>query len=137
MPESLSLHRIASKRLQQAVALARCLRYTGGMMSSADSVNPPVVATGATLPALREAVRHALQRVEQGERDSLEGLKSALCAFVAGLRAEGVSKEDAAQTVASMIREPTGPHGSLLPDPARDALVELATHWCAGEFASD
>ena len=107
------------------------------MTGSAESLNPPAAATTPTLSTLREAVREALKRVEQGERDSLEGLKSALCAFVAGLRAEGVSREEAAETVAAMIREPAGTQGTLLPEPARDALVELSTHWCAGEFASD
>ena len=89
------------------------------------------------MPTLRAAVRSALQRVEQGERDSLDGLKSALCAFVAALRAEGVTKEEAAQTVAALIREPTGTQGTLLLEPAREALVELSTHWCAGEFANE
>ena len=96
-----------------------------------------MTASSSQILALREAVRSALQRVEQGERDSLDGLKSALCAFVAALRANGASKADAAQTVAALIREPTGAQGALLLEPARDALVELSTHWCAGEFATD
>ena len=90
-----------------------------------------------TSAALRAQVVSALQRVEQGERDSLEGLRAALCAFVSALRAEGVSREDATRAVTKLIMQPASPLGeSALVAPAREALIELSTHWCAEEFKS-
>ena len=86
----------------------------------------------------RAFVIKALQRVEQGERDSLEELRSALCSYVGALRAEGADKDTAIRTVAELIMTPIDPDGeSNLRPPAREALVELSTHWCAEEFRSD
>lgn len=83
----------------------------------------------------RTYVINALRRVEQGERDSLEELRSALCSFVGALRAEGFDKTRATQVVAELIMTPTEPAGETnLQAPAREALVELSTHWCAEEF---
>ena len=93
------------------------------------------VSTSATE---RAYVIKALQRVEQGERDSLEELKSALCAYIGALRAEGADKDAATRAVAEVIMTPASPEGeSNLRPPAREALVELSTHWCAEEFKSD
>lgn len=85
--------------------------------------------------ARRPPVLLALQMVEEGERDSLEQLREALCGFVSALRKEGVSREGAVGMVADIIRKPAGPDGGRLYGPAREALVELSTHWCAGEYA--
>lgn len=83
----------------------------------------------------RSYVVSALRRVEQGERDSLEELRSALCSFVSALRAEGFDKTRATQVVVELIMTPTEPAGETnLQAPAREALVELSTHWCAEEF---
>ena len=83
----------------------------------------------------RSHVIKALQRVEQGERDSLEDLRQALCSFVGALRAEGVEKDAAIRAVADLIMTPASPEGdSNLRPPAREALIELSTHWCAEEF---
>ena len=93
------------------------------------------VTTSATERAF---VIKALHRVEQGERDSLEELRSALCSYVGALRAEGADKDAAIRAVAELIMTPVGPDGeSNLRPPAREALVELSTHWCAEEFRSD
>jgi hypothetical protein len=86
----------------------------------------------------RTYVVRALQRVEQGERDSLEELRSALCAFVSALRLEGADKDTATRVVTELIMTPASPAGeSNLRAPAREALIELATHWCAEQFSSD
>ena len=86
----------------------------------------------------RTHVVNALRRVEQGERDSLDELRSALCSFVGALRSEGVDRERATRIVADLIRTPTEPAGETnLQAPAREALVELSTHWCTEEFGSD
>ena len=91
--------------------------------------------TPRTSASERTYVINALRRVEQGERDSLEELRSALCGFVAALRAEGFDKTRATQVVAELIMTPTEPAGETnLQAPAREALVELSTHWCAEEF---
>ncbi len=83
----------------------------------------------------RSLVIKALRRVEQGERDSLEELRSALCSFVGALRSEGVDKETATQAVVELIMTPASPEGeSNLRPPAREALIELSAHWCAEEF---
>ena len=85
----------------------------------------------------RAHVIKALQRVEQGERDSLDELRSALCTYVGAMRAEGFDKETAIRAVAELIMTPASPVGeSNLRAPAREALVELSTHWCADEFDS-
>ena len=55
--------------------------------------------TPRTSASERTYVINALRRVEQGERDSLEELRSALCGFVAALRAEGFDKTRATQVV--------------------------------------
>lgn len=86
----------------------------------------------------RTYVIDALRRVEQGERDSLDELRSALCSFVGALRAEGVDKDQATRIVSEIIMTPTEPAGETnLQAPAREALVELSAHWCAEEFGSD
>lgn len=86
----------------------------------------------------RAYVVNALRRVEQGERDSLDELRSALCSFVGALRAEGIDKDEATRIVGELIMTPTEPAGETnLQAPAREALVELSTHWCAEEYGSD
>lgn len=86
----------------------------------------------------RTQVIAALQRVEQGERDSLEGLRSALCSYVGALRAEGVDRDAAIRLVAELIMVPASPDGEAnLRYPAREALVELSTDWCAEQFRSE
>lgn len=92
-----------------------------------------------TTPSIERAhVITALQRVEQGERDSLDELRSALCPFVGAMRATGVDKETVIRIVSELIMTPASPAGeSNLRAPAREALVELSSHWCADEFDSD
>jgi hypothetical protein len=85
---------------------------------------------------LRARVVDALARIEMGERDSLDGLQVALCAFVGALRAEGASAAEVAARVRELVAAPAAPHAHpLLPPTVRGALVELAEEWCAAEYA--
>ena len=77
----------------------------------------------------------ALRRVEEGERDSLDGLRDALCAFIGALRDEGKSRTEAIGAVSELITSvPDAESASLLSPIAREALVQLSTHWCNEEF---
>ena len=83
----------------------------------------------------RAGVITALSRMERGERDSLDALREALCTFVSALKAEGVSRDEALEAVRHVISEPASVEGTFrLPAPAREALIELSTHWCAEEY---
>ncbi len=92
--------------------------------------------SGSKLTEARRGVALALASVELGERNALEGLRQALCSFVVALREGGGSKEDAIAAVKALMAEPAtlGGATTLLP-PAREALVELSTYWCAQEYA--
>lgn len=101
-------------------------RNTGG---SAGRAHSEAIATG------RERVVAALRGVEQGERESLDKLRSAICEFISALRTVGTAREEVASIVADLIKTPGDPEGGTrLPGPAREALVELSLHWCAEEL---
>jgi hypothetical protein len=83
----------------------------------------------------RAGVVTALARMERGERDSLDVLRDALCSYVTALKAEGASRDDALEAVRQVISEPATVEGTFrLLAPAREALIELSTHWCAEEY---
>jgi hypothetical protein len=83
----------------------------------------------------RAGVVRALARVERGERNALEELRGVLCTFVRALRDDGASREDAIEAVRVVVSTPaTQDAGPELRQPAREALVELSTHWCAAEY---
>jgi hypothetical protein len=92
----------------------------------------------STLPELAEAranVVDALGKMERGERNSLDILRSVLCTYVTTLKAEGASREQAIEAVRKVISEPTTPDGAFrLLAPAREALIELSVHWCGEEY---
>lgn len=84
----------------------------------------------------RDRVVAALRGVEQGERESLDSLRTALFDYIATLRAEGIGAEDVRRIVADLIATQGDADGERkLPGMAREALVELASHWCAEELA--
>jgi hypothetical protein len=92
--------------------------------------------TGQANP--RESVKRALASVERGERNALEGLREALCGFVVELRKEGASRDEAIAAVRELMTEPATAAGmAVLLPPAREALVELSTYWCAQEYARE
>ena len=83
----------------------------------------------------RARVVSALARVERGERNALEELRDVICNFVRALRVDGASKSDAVEAVRVLVSAPaTQDAGPGLRQPAREALVELTTHWCASEY---
>jgi hypothetical protein len=87
---------------------------------------------------MRAAVAQALARLERGERNALDNLREAVCAFVLALRTSGSSREAAVEEVRTVMSQPSGSgtEHSILP-PAREALVELSTHWCADQYGQE
>jgi hypothetical protein len=84
----------------------------------------------------RQRAVAALGRLERGERDGLPQFREALCRYVAVLRLAGWSRERAIETVRELVATPSSAEGaSTLSLPAREALVELSTRWCAEEYA--
>ncbi len=80
----------------------------------------------------------ALHAVARAERNALDGLRDALCPFVAALRREGLSKVDALLAVREVLTTVSAPDGELALLPAaREALLELSTHWCGEEYDRD
>ena len=103
-------------------------------------MNPPpgiksaeVVAPRPSAEA-REAVLEALTLVERGERDSLDNLRDAVCAYLSALKAEGVPREDALEQIRAVIAEPVSTDPTWLLPAAREALMDLATHWCTQQY---
>ena len=105
-------------------------------MPGVSDQHPPVAQS--TAPELAEAranVVEALGKMERGERNALDALRDVLCGFVAALKAEGATRDQAIEAVRRLISEPASSDGAfrLLP-PAREALIELSMHWCGEEF---
>jgi|SRR5688572_15011243 len=94
-------------------------------------------ATTLEIAEARASVVDALGRMERGERNSIDMLREVLCVFVTALKAEGATRQQAIDAVRLVIAEPTSTEGAfrLLPS-AREALVELAIHWCSEEFGA-
>jgi hypothetical protein len=83
----------------------------------------------------RDNVVDALVRLERSERDAVEGLRTAICGFVGSLRAEGASQEQVVEAVRTLVASPATADGALNLAPAvREALVELAIHWCVDQW---
>ena len=98
----------------------------------------PGPVTALEIADARASVIDALGRMERGERNSLDILRDVLCVYVTSLKAEGATRDQAIEAVRRVIAEPTTVEGAfrLLP-PAREALVELALHWCGEEFGRE
>jgi hypothetical protein len=83
----------------------------------------------------RDNVVQALERLERSERDAVDELREAICGFVGSLRGEGASGEQVKEAVRALIATPASTEGALNLAPAvREALVELAVHWCSDEY---
>jgi hypothetical protein len=68
----------------------------------------------------------------------LDEVREALCTFIAVLRSAGTVYDSAVETVRALVATPVTPDGALtLMSSAREALVELSTHWCAAEYARE
>ena len=89
--------------------------------------------SGQTSDARALAV-DALRAVEEGERDSLDRLRAAICTYLSALRAEGLPKADALERVREVIGTPASSNPGWLLPAARDALVDLAMHWCTEAY---
>ncbi len=100
----------------------------------------PASQTGASIggpQATAEARANALaalEQVERGERDSLDNLRDAMCAYLTALKADGVSKKEALETIRALIAVPASPDPTWLLPAAREALIDLATHWCTQQY---
>ncbi len=92
-------------------------------------------AAARTTADARAAAVLALRAVEEGQRDSLDALRTTLCSYLTALRAEGIPKEEALERIREVIAQPaTDDPGWLLPA-AREALMDLAMHWCTEQYA--
>ena len=83
-----------------------------------------------TTEEARAAAVHALRAVEEGQRDSLDTLRSAICSYLSALRAEGLDKADALARIRSLIAAPASHDPGWLLPAAREALMDLAMYWC-------
>lgn len=86
--------------------------------------------------AARDIAIAALAHVEGGQRDALEELRVALCAYVSALGREGWSRDAVLQHIREMMAQPASPGGAYCLTPiVREALAELTLEWCRAEYA--
>jgi hypothetical protein len=84
----------------------------------------------------RDAVIAALGRVENGQRDALDELRTTLCGYVEALRRGGASRDAVLTHIGEVIAQPATPGGMLALTPTvREALTELTLEWCRAEYA--
>ena len=114
-------------------SLAHRVHHTGGMASYSKQ-GQPAPSTAPELSEARANVVAALGKMERGERNSLDGLRDVLCAFVGALKAEGASRDQAMEAVRQVISEPATAEAFRLLAPAREALIELSIYWCTEEY---
>lgn len=85
--------------------------------------------------ARRVAVVRALERLERGERDALDGLEESVGSWVVALREGGASAEAAATMVAELVGTPVTTEGRIaMTATVRAALVDLAVNWSAAAY---
>ena len=108
------------------------------MRTEPDPQEPGGTSVQRAAAEARGSVARALARLERGERNALDELRDAVCAFVLALRTNGTSREDAIEAVRAAMSQPSGSGDeySILP-PAREALVELSVHWCADQYGPE
>lgn len=107
-----------------------CARMEGG----ATQTNVRRVETLQVEDA-RERARTALAHVEHGQRDAMEELREALCAYVGALRRAGLTREATLGTVREFVATPVTADGAHALTPiVRDALSELTLQWCEAEY---
>lgn len=82
----------------------------------------------------RAAAIDALRAVEEGQRDSLDRLRHALCSYLTALRADGLAKAEALEQVRAVIASPASDEPGWLLPAAREALMDLAMHWCVEQY---
>ena len=99
-----------------------------------DAMGTGTVASRAASEA-RAAAVEAVRAVEEGERDSLDRLRAAVCTYLSALRAEGTEKSAALDEVRAVIATPVSDNPGWLLPAAREALMDLAMHWCIEQYA--
>jgi hypothetical protein len=78
----------------------------------------------------------ALGRVETGQRDALDELRQALCAYVDVLRRAGQTRDGVLAQIRQIMKQPATPGGAYSLTPiVREALAELTLEWCRAEYA--
>jgi len=103
-------------------------------MASYSERGQPGASTAPELAEARANVVVALGKMERGERNALDTLRDVLCTFVGVMKSEGASRDEAIEAVRRIISEPATAESFRLLAPAREALIELSTHWCAEEY---
>ena len=98
------------------------------------SVTSRRAAPSPAVADARDWVIDALGRMEQGERNALEGMREALCAYVTALKADGATREQATEEIRRIVSQPVTDGAFRLLPPAREALVELSIYWCSEAF---
>jgi len=76
----------------------------------------------------------ALALVERGERNSLDRLRDTVCGYLTALRAEGVQKDEALERIRVLISNAPSRDETWLLPAAREALTDLAMHWCTQQY---
>ena len=85
--------------------------------------------------AARDEARTAMRNLEQGQRDGMEELRVALCAYVGAMRRAGSTREATLAAVRTFVATPATPDGAIALTPiVREALAELTLEWCAAEY---
>ena len=86
--------------------------------------------------AAHTVVLTALGRVEGGQRDALDELRVALCAYVGALRRAGWARDAVLSRIREVMTQPATPGGALSLTPiVREALADLTLEWCRAEYA--
>ena len=106
-------------------------------MSEHGEISAERPGAGSGSPRAEDEVRRALAWCERGERDSLELLQQALCAFVSARRRDGATRDSVLGEVRQLVGESFTPERiSMLPAVTREALAELTLQWCEKEYDS-
>jgi hypothetical protein len=95
---------------------------------------PDASVAQRTTAEARDGAVEALKYVERGERNSLDRLRDAMCTYLSALKAEGISRDDALERIRSLIATPASGDPTWLLPAAREALMDLAMHWCTEEY---
>jgi hypothetical protein len=105
-------------------------------MSEGTTQSDSCAAPSQGIESARSAVTAALGRVENGQRDALEELRQALCAYVEVLRRAGQTRDAVLSEIRQIMAQPATPGGAYSLRPiVREALAELTLEWCRAEYA--
>lgn len=103
-------------------------------MSHASDAGSPTDTVSGQASDARLLALDALRAVEEGERDSLDRLRTALCSYLTALRAAGLPRNEALERIRAVIAAPVSEDPGWLLPAAREALMDLAMHWCTEQY---